>query len=172
MHQHYEIFESASGVTDLNRRQLVLGFVEDFRTAYNRKDAKYLDQVFSSDTLIITGKVLKRTGDSPNPIGVDVKYITQTKSEYMQRLKTVFANNQFINIKFDEIEVLKDEEDENMYGVTLRQHWNSSSYSDEGWLFLLIEFKKENKPQIWVRTWQPLDVPRNKVFQRIDFPSK
>jgi len=172
MNQYYKIFESGSGVTDLRRRQLVLGFVEDVRTAYNRKDATYLDQVFSNDALIITGKVLKRTGDSPNPVGVDVQYVTQTKAEYLKRLKTVFTNNTFINIKFDEIEVLKDEESDNIYGVTLRQSWNSSTYSDEGWLFLMIDFRNEDQPQIWVRTWQPLEVPRNKVFGLIDFPQR
>jgi len=172
MNQYYKIFESGSGVTDLRRRQLVLGFVEDVRTAYNRKDAKYLDQVYSNDALIITGKVLKRTGDSPNPVGVDVKYVTQTKAEYLKKLKTVFAINSFINIKFDEIEVLKDEESDNIYGVTLRQQWNTSTYNDEGWLFLMIDFRNENEPQIWVRTWQPLEVPRNKVFSLIDFPQR
>lgn len=172
MNQYYKIFESGNGVTDLRRRQLVLGFVEDVRTAYNRKDAKYLDQVFSNDALIITGKVLKRTGDSPNPIGVDVKYVTQTKSEYIKKLKSVFVNNTFINIKFDSIEVLKDEVQDHIYGVTLRQRWNSSTYSDEGWLFLMIDFRNENEPQIWVRTWQPLEVPRNKVFGLVDFPQR
>ena len=169
MNQYYKIFESGNGVTDLRRRQLVLGFVENVRTAYNRKDAKYLDQVFSNDALIITGKVLKRAGDSPNPVGVDVKYVTQSKVQYLKKLKTVFTNNAFINIKFDEIEVLKDEENENIYGVTLRQHWNTSSYSDEGWLFLMIDFRNEDEPQICVRTWQSLDVPRSKVFGLVDF---
>ena len=172
MNQYYRIFESGNGVTDLRRRQLVLSFVEDVRTAYNRKDVQFLDQVYSNDALIITGKVLKRTGDSPNPVGVDVKYVTQTKAEYLQRLKAVFANSAFINVKFDEIEVLKDEDRDNIYGVTLRQRWNTSSYSDEGWLFLMIDFRNENEPQIWVRTWQPLEVPRNKVFSLVDFPQR
>ena len=89
--------------------------------------------------------------------------------EYIKKLKTVFANNSFINIKFDEIEVYKYEEKGNIYGITLRQHWNSLSYSDEGWLFLMIDFRNENAPQIRVRTWQPLEAPRNKVFSLIDF---
>lgn len=172
MNQYYRIFESGNGVTDVRRRQLVLGFVEDVRTAYNRKDTQFIDQVYSNDALIIIGKVLKRTGDSPNPVGVDFKYVTQTKADYLKNLKKVFANNTFINIKFDEIEVLKDEERDNIYGVTLRQRWNTSTYSDEGWLFLMIDFRNENEPQIWVRTWQPLEVPRNKVFSLVDFPQR
>ena len=172
LQQYSNILEAGNDVTDLRRRQLILGFVENFRTAYNRKDITYLDQVFSNDALIITGTVLRRTGDSPNPIGVDVRYVTQTKTEYISRLRGVFNRNQFINVVFDEIEVMQDEERSHIYGVTLRQQWKAGTYSDEGWLFLLIDFRDEDNPMIWVRTWQPLDVPRNRVFGIVDFPQR
>ena len=172
LQQYGNILEAGNDVTDLRRRQLILGFVENFRTAYNRKDINYLDQVFSNDALIITGTVLRRTGDSPNPIGVDVRYVTQSKAEYISRLRGVFARNQFINVIFDEIEVMQDEERAHIYGVTLRQQWKAGTYSDEGWLFLLIDFRDEDNPMIWVRTWQPLDVPRNRVFGIVDFPPR
>jgi len=37
MHQVAEILKAQDEVTDLRRRQLILGFVENFRTAYNRR---------------------------------------------------------------------------------------------------------------------------------------
>ena len=43
---------------------------------------------------------------------------------------------------------------ENIYGVTLHQAWRSSTYNDDGWLFLLWDFNNEEQPQILVRTWQ------------------
>jgi hypothetical protein len=172
LQQYQNILDAGNNVTDLRRRQMILGFVENFRTAYNRKDVEYLDRVFSNDALIITGTVLKKSGDSPNPIGVDIKYVTQSKTEYIQRLRGAFARNQFINVKFDEIEVMQDEERGHIYGVTLRQQWNSSTYKDEGWLFLMIDFRNEDNPMIWVRTWQPLEVPKNKVFGIVDFPPR
>ena len=46
-------------VTDYRRRQIVLDFVENFRTAYNRKDTSFFKKVFSEDALIITGRVIK-----------------------------------------------------------------------------------------------------------------
>lgn len=42
------------------------------------------------------------------------------------------------------------------FGVRLRQEWKSSTYSDEGYLFLLWEFPEDGRdPIIHVRTWQP-----------------
>jgi len=38
--------------------------------------------------------------------------------------------------------------------VTLHQSWRSSTYNDDGWLFLLWDFNDEEHPQILVRTWQ------------------
>ena len=165
-HQYRIFIENANDVTDLRRRQLVLSFVEDFRTAHNRKDINFIETVYSNDALIIIGKVLERRGDSPEPT---VVYETRSKEEYIRRLKGAFDKNQFVNIKFDEITVVKDKRDSNIYGVTLRQHWNTSSYNDEGWLFLMIDFRNENTPMIWVRTWQPLEIARNRVFDNYDF---
>ena len=118
------IIGAGNDVTDLRRRQLILGFVENFRTAYNQKDINYLDQVFSNDALIITGRVLERRGDSPPPTGVSLEYVTQTKREYITRLRAAFARNQFINVIFDEIVVTQHEVSPHIYGVTLRQQWN------------------------------------------------
>ncbi len=38
--------------------------------------------------------------------------------------------------------------------MTLHQSWRSSTYNDDGWLFLLWDFNDEEHPQILVRTWQ------------------
>ena len=42
-----------------------------------------------------------------------------------------------------------------IYGVTLRQGYKSDSYADDGWLFLLWDFRDKSMPRIHVRTWQP-----------------
>ena len=60
-------------------------------------------------------------------------------------------------------------ERDDIFGVTLKQHWNSSNYSDVGYLFLMINFEDEMNPTIQVRTWQPdkyngKPLPREEVF--------
>lgn len=166
-------------VQDMRKRSLILEFVEQFRTAYNRKDTAYLNNVFSDNALIITGKVVTRT-NSDGKIGLkrdkDVEYVTQSKNQYISRLKNVFKINQRINVVFDEIKINAHRTKENIYGVKLVQHWHSGSYngkdsySDKGYLFLLWDFADENEPKIHVRTWQPYDeTPKEKVFELADF---
>jgi len=161
--QYTKIRGNSNEVSDLRRRQMILEFVENFRTAYNTKDLLYLDKVYSEDALIITGKV-KKADDATNlekpkvvdSKKVDFEYSVQDKGTYLANLKKAFDRNAYINIKFDNIVVTQHEGNPDIYGVLLIQNWNSSTYSDEGWLFLIIDFKDENDPLVWVRTWQPM----------------
>ena len=174
-HKYQSIIKANKSVTDLRRRQMILDFIENFRTAYNRKDLPLIESMYSDDVLIITGQVYKATGDKMTGMDEEkVKYNKQTKSEYMTRLKRVFANNKYVNIGFDDISVLQHPVDNNIYGVTLRQAWRTSNYSDDGWLFLAVEFHSETDILIHVRTWQPYMLngkvfPRNEVFQLGEF---
>jgi len=170
-HQINQILETQDKVTDLRRRQLILGFVENFLTAYYRKDIAYLEIIFSNDVLD-RETLSSDKGISPTPPGMSQEYLIRTKNEYMDNLKKAFVQNQFINIKFSEIEVIQHEGNNNFYGVTLRQDWYSSSYRDSGWFFMMLDFRDENNPLIWVRTWQPITVPRNQVFRLDCFPIK
>jgi len=159
-HQYAKIMSASNEVTDIRHRQMILDLVENFRTAYNTKDMQYLDNIYSDDALIITGKVLKplKRGDAPTALNKQkIEYSVQNKKQYLRNLSRVFASNSYINIKFDNIVVTQHEGNPNIYGVTLKQNWNSSNYRDEGWLFLLIDYSDESNPLIWVRTWQPLE---------------
>ena len=165
--QYQSVMRSNLEVQDLRRRQLVLDFVEQFRTAYNRKDMPYLQDVYSDDALIITGTVIKRkSNDGVAMLKPEIKYTQQTKQQYLAKLAKIFENkNSRLNILFDNIKVNKHRTLDNIYGVTLVQKWNSGTYSDEGYLFLLWDFTDEEKHQIHVRTWQPLeDTPKEEVF--------
>jgi hypothetical protein len=159
-HQYAKIMGNSNEVTDLRYRQMIVELVENFRTAYNRKDLPYLNDLYSDEALIITGKVLtpQKRGDVPTLINTpQVRYDVKNKKEYLADLRKVFDKNSYINIKFDNIVVTRHEGNPNIYGVTLIQDWNASGgYHDEGWVFLMIDYEDENNPLIWVRTWQPL----------------
>ena len=158
-HLYRKVMSDGSEVTDLRCRQMILDYVEQFRTAYNRKDIDFLDNVFSDDALIITGKVVKRKkGDRMAVLKEDAEivYTEQTKHEYIEKLRTrVFPNNKYIHVTFSDIKVSKHPSVDGYYGVMLRQGYQSSSYSDDGYLFMLWDFRDESHPQIHVRTWQP-----------------
>lgn len=158
-HLYRKVMSDGSEVTDLRCRQMILDYVEQFRTAYNRKDIDFLENVFSDDALIITGKVVRRKkGDRMAVLKEDtqIEYTQQRKHEYIEKLRTrVFPNNKYIQVTFTDIKVSKHPSVEGYYGVMLRQGYKSSTYSDDGYLFMLWDFRDEAHPQIHVRTWQP-----------------
>ena len=162
MNLYMNVIKSNLGVTDLRRRQMILDYVEQFRTAYNQKNIKFLNQVFSDDALIITGTVIT-VKHAEGFTSQKIKYNKQSKQEYLNKLKGVFTRNQYIKVDFDEIEIIRHPIDSNVYGVTLKQWWTTGrkrgegrvGYHDEGYVFLLWDFKDENAPQIHIRTWQP-----------------
>lgn len=159
MHRYDEIMAEQSSDVDYARKQIIVNFVDNFRTAYNRKDLKLLHSVYSDRALIITGKVLKEKPNSEvtrmTLNNNNVVYIKQTKQEYLKNLENVFKNTKYINVKFDDIEVVQHPKYDDIYGVTLKQYWHTDRYHDEGYLFLMIDFRDANLPLIQVRTWQP-----------------
>ena len=164
-------------ITDINRRMQIIDYVEQFRTSYNQKDLKFLNQVFSDDALIITGTVIKVKKSEVMASDRVVKYSVKTKREYLNNLRNAFHNNQYINVAFDDITIVHHPTKRDVYGVTVRQRWNSTNYSDEGYVFMVWDFTDEKMPKIHVRTWQPeyLDkasgrkLPQSEIFTMKDF---
>lgn len=159
MHRYDEIMAEQSSDIDYARKQIIVNFVDNFRTAYNRKDLGLLSSVFSDKALIITGKVLKEKPNSDitkmTLNNNNVVYIKQTKQEYLNNLEKVFKTTKYVNVKFEDIEVVQHPKYDDIYGVTLKQHWHTNRYRDEGYLFLMIDFRDADFPLIQVRTWQP-----------------
>ena len=149
-------------VADIDQRMMILNYVEHFRTAYNQKDLKFLRQVFSEDALIITGKVIKVRKSEVSPAGNKVVYTTQTKQQYLDNLSRAFKTNGYIKVIFDNVVIVEHPTIKGIYGVTVHQKWNSSRYSDEGYVFMVWDFRNPDVPQIHVRTWQPEFVDKTK----------
>lgn len=167
------LLASSGAVSDTRQRREILKWVEDFRCYYNERNLNALNQIYSDDALIITGSVVKERkmhGDQGMRIENTVKYHVQSKADYIKKLSGIFQRNRHINVKFDHISLMRHSSKENIYGVTLHQTWQTSGYSDEGWLFLLWDFSDPEHPQIHVRTWQPDQLAaKDGVFALDDF---
>ena len=154
-----EIHQILSGtgnvVDDLAMREEILKFVEDFRCYYNEKDSTAISNLFSEKALIITGVTVTETqGDGTKFI--TTRYKEMNKKQYMDNLRRVFGRNKYINVQFDKISIKQSGSKDSLYYVTLHQKWNSTGYSDDGWLFLLWDFSEREKPKILVRSWQDM----------------
>ena len=151
-----KVIEQGEDVRDYRQRNMILKYTEDFRTAYEQHDLDFMNKIFSEDALIITGKVIKVAPTKENNFqSTKVQYSKQDKKTYLKNLKAVFAANKRIKVSFDKIKVERHPIEEDFYGVTLHQGYSSDRYSDEGWLFLLWDFRDQDNPMIHVRTWQP-----------------
>lgn len=155
MNLYMNVIKSNIELTDLRRRQLILDYVEQFRTAYNLKDINFLNQVFSDDALIITGKVVKQKPVDNIQLPDKIVYTKQGKKEYISKLSQIFKYNKQIKVTFDEIQVMRHASNTNIYGVTLHQGYSADRYHDDGYIFILWDFTDESAPTIHVRTWQP-----------------
>ncbi len=151
-----KILQGKLDENDAKRRQTILNYCEHFRTAYTTKDIDFLRQVFSDKALIIVGNVVRTT---PKDGGVNgnrrVTYALHTKKDYLERLAKVFKANSRIDVRFSDFRIMRHPTRDGIYGVTLRQRYKSNRYEDDGWLFLLWDFRNPSMPVIHVRTWQP-----------------
>lgn len=164
IHQYTTIMQNAKNVDDLDRRMQILHYVEQFRTAYCQKNLAFMENVFSNDALIITGRKVQR---KTNEMGLKPEYTydKQTKAQYLTSLKGIFARNQYVNVKFSDITIERNGAKPYIYGVTCTQDWqtkraNGGHYEDLGVVFMLWDFSDEDHPQIHVRTWQATDDPK------------
>ena len=142
---------------DATNRTMILDYVEHFRTSYTTRDIDFLNQLFSENALIIVGRMIYSSPQQTDGkiFQSQVKYSIKSKREYLDRLRDVFRNNQSINLEFSNFRIVRHPSLPDIYGVTLHQKYSSDSYSDDGYLFLLWDFRDRTAPTIHVRTWQP-----------------
>ena len=168
MNMYTEILKKGEELGDLDRRMQIIDWCEHFAKAYCDKNMKFMQTIFSDDARIITGKMTMQRvhTDMGMKDQAKVKYVQQTKSQYLSNLSRVFASNSYVNVKFEDYTVIRHGAKPNYYGVTLRQKWHTARYSDEGTVFLIWDFTNEEAPRILVRTWQPTT---EKAFKMGDF---
>jgi len=159
-----QIMQEGRAKNDLFNRQIILGLMEDFRLAHNRKDSVYLENIYSDDALIIVGQVLEKKQRTPSDKndwelsdlgGERIRFVRKSKQQYIAGLKRAFRKNEFVLVFFYDFEIQRHPLLADIYGVNVRQRWTSSTYNDHGYLFVLIDLRNKTQPLIRVRSWQP-----------------
>ena len=173
------IFNSKAKWSD-DVREIIVSFMENYKTAYSLERLDYLRDIFADDAVIIVGNVVKKhTTNNPSMDGMSlslkgqdvIKYNRYTKDDYITQLSRCFNRNDFINLRFTnhEIQWLDKYDDKNIFAINIRQEYNSTTYADDGYLFLLVDMTDHTAPLIKVRTWQPNEVAINKLYNAGDF---
>lgn len=148
--------------SDLSR-EVLMEFLENYKTAYSLERLDYIRDIFSDDAIIIVGNATqvftRQTGADRQGMSMTgreiIKYNRYTKDEYLNNLSRCFNRNDFINIRFTKCDVQPLEKlDGEVYGIQVGQDYQSSTYNDFGYLFLMVNMTDPDKPYIKVRTWQ------------------
>jgi len=146
---------------DWGNREVIIKFMERYRTAYMTRNMDMLNQMFADEAVIIVGRVLDKGVQNKNYDYVQtaedqpkIDYLKYTKEEYLKKQKQVFDVHKDIYLGFTNFQIMRKNNAKGVYGISMRQNYNASNYADEGYLFLLVDFNEE-KPQIYVRSWQP-----------------
>ena len=115
-----EITKNRNSKTDLQRRTIIVDYIENLRTAYMRKDMSKLEEIYGNVEL--------------GPKRIQKQLI----SDYLDKIRTLFKSNEFISIKFDSIEVVQHQKYLEIYGITIKQSLKTSEYSDVSYLFFML----------------------------------
>lgn len=160
---------------DNDAKQVIVNFLERYKTAFALKRLDYIESIFSNDALIIVGSVLKRADNYTDMAKMrikedEVRYTRLTKNEYMHNLARCFDSNEYINIRFADKTITNANsirDNDHLYTIQIKQDYFSQTYSDTGYLFLLLDIKDPQRPVINVRAWQPKKDDRFKDKGRI-----
>ncbi len=152
---------------------LIINFLESYKTAYALERYDYIDKIFSENALIIVGQRVQEAelqdATRYSLSGEKYKLTRLTKEQYMYRLRRVFDKNEFINIQFEHNIVKKRDTASDIYGINIKQNYFSSTYADQGYLFLMVDMANYENPVIHVRAWQPDKFEDGHVIGLSDF---
>lgn len=160
-------------------RELIMEFMESYKTAYCLKRLDYIKSIFADDAIIIIGNVARprmvQSNSQERPVSREgqnvIRYNRYTKDEYLRNLERCFKRNEFINIRFlnNEVQWLEKYDKEELFAIQIGQEYNSTTYGDKGYLFLLVDMTDHDSPQIKIRTWQPNEVALEKLYNAGNF---
>lgn len=153
-------------------RTRIVGFIEDYRTAYATKNLEYLDKVFDDNAVIVLGKRLQ-VAPQLNKEGYmnnhRVQFTQLTKREFLRNLRRQFQSKDYINLHFSQNRIYQLQKGVERYGIEIKQDYYSSNYGDTGYLTLIFDLTNPDQPVIHVRTWQEQPDPNFGVVSPADF---
>lgn len=153
-------------------RTRIVGFLEDYRTAYATKNLEYLDKVFDDNAVIVLGKRLQ-VAPQLNKEGYmnnhRVQFTQLTKREFLRNLRRQFQSKDYINLHFSQNRIYQLQKGVERYGIEIKQDYYSSNYGDTGYLTLIFDLTNQDQPVIHVRTWQEQPDPNFGVVSPADF---
>ena len=120
----YDQFKRASTFgDDWDKRQVIVKFVEKYRTAYMTRDIDQLGTMFADEAVIIVGRVLQVDENDDKDFVLSktnknqptVEYLQQTKKEFLTRQQNLFNTKRDIHLGFTSFDIRKKIRNRNLW---------------------------------------------------------
>lgn len=139
------VIQKNKHLQDLHCRQEMLDYIEQLYTSYYTKDNMFFRELYLDDGLNISGEVDSVYYDSS---GMSRSIVINNNRDYLRQLKNAFSSRSWFKINFDEVEIVQHPVSGNFYGITIHHEYNSDTYCEKGYIFLLWDCIDENHPMI------------------------
>ena len=152
------ILWSAKNFTESRRKSLLISFIENYLTAYYRKDISLISIVLT-DNVTVTGREIKSVQFSEKGVS-----FPDSTREFLARLKSIFDKNERLDFKINEITLQQHPKYDHIYGLTFVQSLHLAHYNDIRYVFLYIDLKNDNEPLIKVRIFKPYEFGKDEFY--------
>lgn len=129
----------------VSETQMLTKFTEAFRTAFVNKQSESIAEMISGEALLVTGSTVN---------GGEVQFRRTDRSEYVTRIQNrVFVDGNDIEVEFEDVAIYRHPRQQGVYGITFAQHYNTTIYSDYGYVLMMVEVR-DQEAHITLRLWQ------------------
>lgn len=148
-----DIMNRVITVTDSCQRLEIIKSIEEFRNCYEEKDLEALKVIYSDKHLSFGDDILEYAKRDTSKTSI----CKVEKEQYIRCIEKIFKDNEYVNMKFDKVNVHRHIVKPGFYGVILHQEWTSDYSSNNGYMFILWEFMDNGveRARVHLRTWQP-----------------
>lgn len=134
-------------VADASEQANIDAVIKTYIDAFEQKNLSALSSLYSDESSIIVGT------KSRSFAGFDI--VRNDIQDYLSRTaqRTFVAGNK-ISLQFESPRYLRHPDLEHVYGFTAKQNWTTTSYSDVGYIFFILDLSDVQKPIVELRQWQ------------------
>ena len=144
---------------DTDHRIGVLNWIEQLRSAYIQKDLVLIEHVLADDVVI-----MDMAAKSPMA-KTDAPLTSYDKQQYLSRMEKFFQENEFVNVKYEEIAIWQHSTRTNHYAVTMKQEWSTKDYHDEIYTYEIWDLSDETLPKILLQDWRSNQEAFNRIIE-------
>lgn len=143
------LIQEGEDVKDIRCRQQVIQFLEQYQTAFARKDLTYLNKFCN-----IMGCQNQKSTDCDTSSRKKKKLSKKTDFEiFYSKFKPAFESNDYLNNYISDVELVRHTKVDNVYGLSFEQKLNNNTYNEAGYHFIMIDFLDVAVIDTWC--WSP-----------------